>query len=442
MANLIAYMFLQGARADKERVERGLNGSPLVVVSHGLIVDCDERAWKHGVRLGNTLRQAKISSPACQVVRVSENEAMALTGILDVLAKFTPCVEPAEDGNGIFVDLTDIACVEKALLALKGTFFQGYVGVSKSKVSARASAEWVFSQVESHGRLFPGKLQWGTVKCGKDYFLAMVHEGSEKSFLASLPLKALWPAPPEVLSTLSSLGLKKIGDLKKVTMYDLSRQVGDWAPMIKRWSGGEDRTSVRPMYPPPTIYKEVMFLEPVSVDISIFDSALQEASEDLSAKGLGFKSISLSLAGYFPELQLHKTLGRLACSLNSMRLAVMSMLQEAIGDIPHTAPSVTGFTLRFGGLASVFPKPVSLFSMEGPGGAKGPGGPKPIPVSLGLVLDGLENKFGEKAVTRGKKDLEERCFNPEIVRREKMLSLWDPMRAAVTYGASSEAAGS
>ena len=399
------------------------------------MVDYDEKR-KHGVRLGNTLRH-KIASPACQVVNISRNKPTNLT-YSDVLTQFTPCIEPAEDCSGIFIDIPDIACVENIFSALQGAFFRGFIGVSKSKICARALAEWMSRQIESRGRLNSGKFQWGTIKSHKDYFLATVHEGSEKLFLASLPLKSLWIAPPEVLTTLSSLGLKNIGDLKKVTMYELSRQVGDWAPLLKRWSSGEDRTGIKPMYPPPAIVKNVNFLEPVFADISIFDSALWEASEALSAKGLGFRSVSLSLAGYFPELQVHKTLGRLACSLNSMRLSVISMLQEVIGRIPQTVPSITGFTLTFGGLGAAFSKPVALFSTEGPGG----GTPKPIPVSLGLALGGLENKFGEKAVTLGKKILEERHFDPEVVRREKMLSLWDPMRAAATSEASSEAAGS
>jgi hypothetical protein len=92
---------------------------------------------------------------------------------------------------------------------------------------------------------------------------------------------------------------------------------------------------------------------------------------------------------------------------------------------PDFAPVVSGFSVELAGIAPVQAKPSPLF--RGEVSAK----PKVIPVALKLALFGLEEKFGDRTVTWGKKDTESERFNPEIIRREKMLSIWDPMRPPV-----------
>ena len=93
--------------------------------------------------------------------------------------------------------------------------------------------------------------------------------------------------------------------------------------------------------------------------------------------------------------------------------------------VPDFVPAISGFSVTLSGIASTQAKPSPLF--HGEASAK----PKAIPVALKLALFGLEEKFGDRTVTWGKKDTESERFNREIIRREKMLSIWDPMRLPV-----------
>jgi hypothetical protein len=95
---------------------------------------------------------------------------------------------------------------------------------------------------------------------------------------------------------------------------------------------------------------------------------------------------------------------------------------------------LSGFRLRLDDITPVQAKPSPLFA------AGVAPEPKVIPVALGLALFGLEDKFGDGAVTWGKSEnLSE--FKPEIMRREKMLSFWDPMRPQVFEEIAAAAVG-
>ncbi len=434
MGNSIVYFNLLGARAQKERFGKGLNQSPLVVLSRGFVIDCDEKAWQAGVRLGDTLRQAKISSPACQAISTSQNSSAMLTEILEILSQFTPYVEPTQDCNEIFAQLSN-QDVQDALAKLESHFFKGFIGISKSKLLAKAAAQWALQKPQNKKPVQFEKSSWGAVKFEKSCLVVTVHEGKERSFLASLPLKALWLAPPDVLSTLLSLGVKQVGDLHKISLYDLSRQIGDWAQLVKRWAACKDHPTIKALYPPPNISKKVEFVEPVFMDISVFETAFGELAEELSVKSLGSKIVSLSITGHFPELHLEKTLTRPVCSLNSLRSAVEIMIGKSINLIPHMVPSVTGFTLSCTNLASTFSKPLSLFYENGLKDAT------PVPLSLGTAIDGLETKFGENAIAWGKVNGRKPHINPEAVRRERVLSLWDPVRMAAVQHVALGTAG-
>ncbi len=443
MGQVVSYLTFIGAEAHNERSSRGLNPEvPLVVMGRGIVRDCDKKAWKSGVRPGDTLRQAKIAAPGCRVVNSAANDAGHLNhlkGILDVLATASPFLEPSEDGSGVFIALPSDIPIASFFPALSGMFYKAFVASSRSKMVAKSGAIWLSDQYianqaankanRSNKRVLPGEIAWGTISQGENYLRAEIEAGKEKAFLANAPLRLLWQVPPEVISTLTSLGLKKIKDIQKVGAYDLSRQIGDWAYLVKDWANGDDRSTVKPLYPSVVISRDTNFQEAVVPHIEMFEPKLREMTKELTEKGLGCQTLELSLTGDFSTLSRRRKLARTACALESLRLSVKSLLEEMIlgnSSLMSQNPSVTGFCLTVSDLAAVHPKPVSLF-----GSLERETKTQTIPVSLGLALDGLEGKFGQNTVAWGKKDKEDRRFKPEVMRREQMLSIWDPMRIEV-----------
>ncbi len=443
MGGNITYMTFAGARAQRERELRGTNPEvPLVITSGGLVLDCDEKAWRSGVRPGDTQRQAQISAPACHVLKSGDDGPGYLKAILDALANFSPLLEPSEDGGGVFIDLPGDVSVASLLPGMKGLFSKVIAGSSKSKMLAKSAALWLYGQYMGTGKIVCGKTSWGFVLKTDDCLWASIDNGKEKSFLANAPLQLLWPVPAEVILTLTSLGLKKVKDLQKVSTYDLSRQIGDWACLIKQWAAGEDKTTVKPLYPPLVIKREVNPGEPLMPHLTTFEPHLASMVGEMISKGLGFQTLELSITGESLTLTRKKRLSKAGSSLESMRLAVEGLLKEMIpgflgggnggtdgtdgSDGSDEDPaSLMGFCIVLSDLVQVFSKPLSLFDSTEKSGSKA------IPVSLGLALDGLEGKFGHSTITWGKKDKEDRRFKPEIMRREQMLSIWDPMRAGL-----------
>lgn len=425
----VLYLKFIGARAIQEAKNRGLGGSkPLALLERDLVIDCDEKAWADGVRPGDTLRQARISSPACQVIRVSGVGGEHLKEILDVLAGLSPYVEPVADQNGMFVDISLTASATKILDLLNGLYQMAFAAVSNSKLISRAACDLFMQEYVGRARISSGKTKWGSLHQENGRVVAVIDDGKEKAFISGAPLDSLWMAPPEVLSTLRSLGLKKVKDLQEVSTAALAGRAGDWAVMVKRWASGEEHSRIQALYPPPSLTKEVNFLEPVPVQREVFDDALKVLAASLIEKGVGFKSIRLSLSGDLQALSGNasgeRKFVRPVSSLETMRVAVDAIFEEIVAgaDSALPFPALSGFRLKLDDIAPVQAKPSPLFDT----GAIAK--PKVVPVALGLALFGLEDKFGDRAVTWGKKETEAERFKPEIMRREKMLSIWDPMR--------------
>lgn len=435
MSGGILYLKFLGARAYQERLDRGLaQNIPLMVSHQDIVFDCDEVAFKNGVRPGDTLRQAKLACPSCHVVRVTDRNAIHLKGILDILAKTTPYIEPDEDENGVFVGLTRGDPVKHIMNLMDRRYFLAIAGNSRSKFLAKASSGWFLKKYLKNQKIFPGKKEWGSVDVGSGYVLISIDHGKEKNFSAHLPLTEMWTAPPEVVSTLYSLGFKSLEDIQGIAVEELSRHVGEWAGLLKEWAFGKDFSHVRPLYPPPFVIKEINFQDPVSaIGIEALEPVLREISEDFLRKGIGFKAMTLSLSGDFGIVSGEKRLVRPICSIDSVKMITKALLDEiqskvkkSPGDNQGLFCSISSVSLKIFDTAQVSATPLPLFWSLQEKHEK----TNKIPASLELVLLGLEEKYGDNAVNLGCTGARGGIFKPEILRREKMLSLWDPVRIA------------
>lgn len=437
----ILYLNFIGARSAHERDARCLKDEVALAVLEGdLVVDCDKKAWQDGVRPGDTARQAKIASPACQVVRLREDSARnqdfkGLKPILDILSRLSPYVEPLEDGRGVFVDVSPSQSVHEALFPPAGKFDQAFIGESGSKLVAKAASDWLLKEFATGRKVLPVKTAWGEIGNGDGYLVATVNPGKERAYLSGAGLDSLWQATPDILTTLRSLGIKKVKDLREVPIAGLARHIGDWAFPIKKWACGEDRSPVKPLYPPRCLSKEVNFQEPVALVSGLFDPALQALASELVEKGIGFKSMRVTISGDFAPLTRYRTFVRPVSSLDAMKTA----LSVAMNDLSREEsaalenPVISSFAICLDEIATVQAKPLALF------GGEIPGEKRAMPVALSLAISGLEQKFGDEAVNWGRSEDRGMSRRPDIARRERMLSVWDPMRPSLQLSGAGDA---
>jgi len=461
MRSILYFNFI-GARAFYERRARGLKPDiPLAVVEDDSVIDCDEGAWLDGVRPGDTVRQAKIASPRCQIARIhgAGDSLTAMKEILDVLLKVTPYIEPSPDGNGVFLDVTPGIPVGDLMLSFQKItgsegfpFYRVFAGENGTKLLAKAACQHLSREYAEGGRIFPGKTPWGKVERRSGYILASVDRGKEKLFLSNANIECLWPAPPDVLGTLRSLGLKKVKEVREVPLSGLSRHLGDWAFLVKKWVEGEDRSLVKALYPPPCIVREVNYAEPVMLAKEIFKPAVKSLADELIEKEIGFRSMRLLASGDFPAFSRERKFLRPVSSEGALSTAINAMIDEveantgvvrrpvdasaANGAIDKSIGntegdmhlSISGFSIQLSEVAPAQVRPLSLL-VDGERLVS-----KAVPVSLGLAISGIERKFGGEALSWGCSGDPETGFTPEIARREKMLSVWDPMRPEFGLG--------
>jgi len=425
MTNIFYLSFL-GARAAQERANRRLDtGLPLVIAIQNIVFDCDKKAFKEGIRPGDTIRQAKITSPACQVIKTDQKNAMQLKNILDVLLRITPHVEPDENGNGIFCELSPGESFHEIISLLKQMHFMVIAGNSKSKFVAKAASLWIMQRYFENQKILAGRKRWGHIDIGNDYIIMAIENGKEKTFLSKMPLSSLWPLPPEIVSTLYSLGMKNLKDLQEISLDALSHQIGDWAYPVKEWASGKDRTRIKQVYPQPCIIKEINVQEPISVlRIDFLEPTLKEISEELIENGIGFKKMTICISGDFPSLEIEKRSVRPICTFESLKVFTNILLDKIQTSTTHKPLDVTisSVLFKFLDIVPVSAKPVLLLRTLKENTIK-----RRTFFSLERTLFNINKKYGDQCIGWGS-DNQGVILNPEILRREKMLSLWDPIR--------------
>ncbi|HPZ78167.1 MAG TPA: hypothetical protein PKY90_04085 [Bacillota bacterium] len=423
----VYYFKFIGARTRQEKADSAAHSRfPTAVAFQDIILDCDEKAFKEGVRPGDTVRQAQLASPSCQIIITSDKSPYVLTSVIDVLSSVTLFVELDERDCGVFLQDPEKPLTE-VLSLLDGMFDMAIVTKSRSKFLTKCSSIWVSQKVFKGHKILSSKKSWGRIEVGNNYILVDVEQGKEKTFLANMPLALLWPLPPDVISILYSLGFKTFKDLQQISPSQLTYQIGDWAHTVINCVNGEDISLVNPLTAKLCIEKIV---ELENMDL---DKALKEVAEEFAQNGLGAKHITVTLAGDFPPVVREKKSIRPLYSFESLKSVVSNLIQEVANDLGN-------FSFRKPSTVSIFFRDIEqvsvrqMFLMEHFTGNRENRrldlGNSEASVSLESVLSDIEKKYGESVLAWGWECEQKQSdiFRPEILRREKMLSFWDPTR--------------
>lgn len=128
--------------------------------------------------------------------------------------------------------------------------------------------------------------------------LQVVPPGQEATFLAPLPVEALWGVGPKTAERLHGLGLHTIGDLARWPEADLVRRFGQHGHDLARHSKGLDERPVVTEHEAKSISQEVTFAKDIT-DGSLLQDTLRRQSEQvgyqLQRKGLSGTTVKLKL---------------------------------------------------------------------------------------------------------------------------------------------------
>lgn len=255
--------------------------APLAVVHAQRVTACSSVAWREGVRVGQTRRQAQ---GACPHLRLVPHDP-------DRDARF---FEPVVRSVGELVPLLDVESPGCLLMATRGP--SRYVG-GDEKLAARL--------VESAGKgLVSGEPLGVGVADGRVAAIlaarrsavlarpVVVASSDTAAFLAPHPVSALSftiGADPEIVDLLVRLGLRTFGDLACLTPTQLVDRFGRWGESLHRVVTGVDDTPPAAVPPPAELSVSRSFDDPVTqLDQAVFaaKSMADDITGDLADRGL------------------------------------------------------------------------------------------------------------------------------------------------------------
>lgn len=233
----------------EQKRQPDLHGRALIVervksnANRELICASDE-ARRRGVTEQMSVRQAIRTCPEAAVIEYDEAACIQVYNrILDILAHYSPLLEPAALGSA-YLDVTGSRCLFGDALTIAGLISTDIknkldmatsIGCASSKLLARAAS------------------------ASKRVGAVNVSPGFEEKFLSALPVNALESVSPKIARRLNELGVCNIGQLALIPEALLVRQFGPVGNTIRRHSLGIDQSQVRATYPPDIIIIEHVF---------------------------------------------------------------------------------------------------------------------------------------------------------------------------------------
>ncbi len=229
-----------------------LTGRPLVVGGRGpraVVSTASYEARRFGIRSGMPVSTARRLCPEAVILPVRPARYRQVSAvIMDIFHRYTPLVEPLSLDEA-FCDVTasrrlfgpapEIARKIKEEVRQE-TGLTVSAGMATSKLVAKIASD----QEKPDG-------------------LTVVEPGTEREFLAPLPLGRLWGAGPKTVGRLAELGITTIGDLARLSRSYLTTRFGKAGHYLYQACRGIDPRPVVPHRPPKSVGHEETFAQDI-----------------------------------------------------------------------------------------------------------------------------------------------------------------------------------
>ena len=272
----------------EQRDHPELRGRPVIVGGHaherGVVSAASYEARAFGVRSAMPLRTAAQLCPEGVFVPGDhERYGEASEAVMALFAEHTPLVQPIS--------------LDEAFLDVTGTahLFGGPVAIARGlKEATRARLGLVLSVGVATNKL--------CAKIGSDLRkpdgLVVVEPGTERHFLAPLPLSRLWGVGPKTREVLEGWGLRTIGDLAGADPALVEARFGQHGGSILERARGIDDDTVVPHEAAKSVGHEHTFdrdtLDPDQVERTLLGLA-EGVGRRLRAASLRGRTITLKL---------------------------------------------------------------------------------------------------------------------------------------------------
>ncbi len=268
----------------EERSKPTLRGKAFAVgglaEERGVVASCSYAARRLGVRSAMAMGMAQRLCPHLRVVPPRHAHYRAVSHqVMELLRSFTPKLEQLSIDEA-FLDVTDQLANESdpalaactLALEIQRRVFEGLglscsLGVASNKMVAKIANDC-------------GKA--GATPGQSPQALCVVEVGHEATFLAPLPVSALWGVGPKLEAKLHEMGIQTIGDLALWDERDLARRFGKHGVDLARHARGIDRREVTTERERKSISCETTFLHDIG-DFETLHMALRQQAAGVAA---------------------------------------------------------------------------------------------------------------------------------------------------------------
>ena len=297
MSRWIIHADLDAFFASVEQLDNPeLRGRPVVVggppQSRGVVAAASYEARAFGIRSALPMATAlRLCPEAVRVPPRFERYGEISRRVMDIFRRFTPLVEPISLDEA-FLDVTK--AVEKGRPAEEP-------GLSRAEGIARAIKEGVRQEVGltvSVGLASSRSVAKIASDRGKPDGLVVVPPGTEREFLAPLPVRSLWGVGPKTAERLAGESITTIGELAERSQEWARAMLGERGVYLVQLASGIDDSPVVVERETKSVSSETTFPHDIG-DLRALEDSLRdlarETAERLQRHGLKGRTVRVKL---------------------------------------------------------------------------------------------------------------------------------------------------
>lgn len=247
--------------AVEEILNPDLQGKPFAVGGlpdqRGVVSSCSYAARKFGVHSAMPMAKAKRICPNLIIIKPKFKvyEQVSIN-VMQILSQFTPLIEQISIDEA-FLDISDQADKAGSIARqIQGRVKEEYqlpasLGIASNKMVAKIATDYGKSRSTSGN--YPNAI-------------TIVPPGTEKDFLAPLPVLALIGVGPKTAARMEELGIQTIGDLSRHSESVLIRSFGKFGHELYLHSRGIDDRPIITSHKVKSISNEITFAKDISDD--------------------------------------------------------------------------------------------------------------------------------------------------------------------------------
>jgi len=255
----------------------------------GVVTSCSYAARQHGIHSAMPMKMALRRYPQLMTVRSHYKEYTQLSRqVMAICGRLTALVEQISIDEA-FLDVSDLPQeAEQIARELQQSIWNELglpcsIGSASNKLMAKMATNYGKAR---HKAATPP--------------MAIVHipPGSEKEFLAELPIEAMWGIGPKSAKRFQQAGIQTIGDILKHPLAWLEEHFGKFAGELLQRAQGIDNRQVGDYEGIKSVSNEVTFFEDVGDKQAVlhtFKGLTEKVGARLRKKGLCGKTVRIKL---------------------------------------------------------------------------------------------------------------------------------------------------